>query len=120
MEPDAAPLLLPAGTGPLARDIAVLHRPGKAPGLFWLGGFRSDMTGTKAVAIDAYAAARGLAATRLIRPRPVKRRFGDGTISALAGGAARFDTATTGRQIVMSSMGGWIAPYWQRSATAVA
>jgi hypothetical protein len=29
------------------------------PGLFWLGGFKSDMKGTKVVALDAWAEAQG-------------------------------------------------------------
>ena len=36
------------GGGDAARDIAVLIRPGATPGVFWLGGFASDMKGTKA------------------------------------------------------------------------
>ena len=34
------------------RTIAVRAREGEAPGLFWLGGFKSDMKGTKAQALD--------------------------------------------------------------------
>jgi Tfp pilus assembly protein PilF len=41
------------GTGAAARSIAVRARAGGAPGLIWLGGFNSDMQGTKAVALDA-------------------------------------------------------------------
>ena len=43
------------GTGQAARSIAVRQRPGGAPGLFWLGGFKSDMQGTKAQALDDWA-----------------------------------------------------------------
>ena len=39
---------LKIGAGADARDIAVRLREGKGPGLFWLGGFKSDMKGTKA------------------------------------------------------------------------
>ena len=39
--------------------IAVRRRAGAAPGAVWLGGFRSDMTGTKAEALDGWAAANG-------------------------------------------------------------
>ena len=46
------------------RQIAVLRRHGAAPGLFWLGGYRSEMTGSKAGALDALGAERGLAVTR--------------------------------------------------------
>ena len=42
--------------GGAARRIAVRARAGGAPGLFWLGGFNSDMQGTKALALDAWAA----------------------------------------------------------------
>src|SRR3974377_862949 len=44
-----------------ARTIAVRVREGKSPGLFWLGGFKSDMKGTKADALDAWAAEQGRA-----------------------------------------------------------
>ena len=32
--------------------IAVRHHPGKPPGIVWLGGYRSDMQGTKAQMLD--------------------------------------------------------------------
>ena len=43
---------LNVGTGIAARRIAVRRREGAAPGLFWVGGFKSDMKGTKAEALD--------------------------------------------------------------------
>ena len=46
------------------RSIAVDRRAGAAPGLFWLGGYRSDMAGTKASAVDQLGAKLGLAVTR--------------------------------------------------------
>jgi len=49
------------GEGPAARNIAVRHRAGAGPGLVWLGGFKSDMQGTKAVALDDWARERGSA-----------------------------------------------------------
>ena len=52
------------GTGQAARPIAVRQRPGGAPGLFWLGGFKSDMQGTKAQALDDWARRHGRALTR--------------------------------------------------------
>jgi hypothetical protein len=52
------------GEGAAARDIAARIRAGRAPGLFWLGGFKSDMKGTKAEALDNWAAAQGRACTR--------------------------------------------------------
>ena len=55
---------LSVGTGPAARPIAVRARSGAAPGLFWLGGFKSDMRGTKAEALDAWAGRNGRAMVR--------------------------------------------------------
>ena len=52
------------GTGSAGRSIAVRPREGGAPGLFWLGGFKSDMKGTKAVALDQWAGDRGRACLR--------------------------------------------------------
>ena len=54
-------------SGALARGggacIAYLKRSGHAPGIVWLGGFKSEMSGTKASALDAWAErARQLAA----------------------------------------------------------
>src|SRR5206468_4264841 len=47
-----------------ARTIAARTREGKSPGLFWLGGFKSDMKGTKADALDRWAAEHGRACVR--------------------------------------------------------
>jgi pimeloyl-ACP methyl ester carboxylesterase len=100
------------GDGAASREIAVLRREGAAPGLFWLGGFNSDMTGTKAVALDIFAERRGLAMTRFDYSGHGASggRFEDGTISHwLEESLAVFDR-TEGRQIVAgSSMGGWLA-----------
>jgi pimeloyl-ACP methyl ester carboxylesterase len=100
------------GEGTVARDIAVIRRSGSEPGLFWLGGFRSDMAGTKALALDDFGRDRGLAVTRFdYSGHGVSGgRFEDGTISRWAEEAlAVFDT-TAGPQILIgSSMGGWMA-----------
>ncbi len=93
--------------------IAVRHAAGGSPGLVWLGGYRSDMEGTKAQALSAWAAARGLACTRHDYSGHGESggAFMDGTISRwLAESLAVFDRFTTGPQILVgSSMGGWIA-----------
>lgn len=95
-----------------ARTIAVLKREGDNPGLFWLGGFRSEMTGTKAVFVDQFGAERGLAVTRFDYSGQGQSggAFLDGTISRwLEESMAAFAT-TRGPQIVLgSSMGGWLA-----------
>lgn len=99
------------------RTIAVRHRPaaarGAGPGLVWLGGYRSDMEGTKAVELDRFAAENGLACTRhdYSGHGASGGAFTDGTISRwLEESLAVFDRFTSGRQVLVgSSMGGWIA-----------
>src|SRR5436190_606014 len=59
-----SPTFIEVGEASAARKIAVRARKGSAPGLFWLGGFNSDMLGTKAVALDAWAAQHGRACVR--------------------------------------------------------
>lgn len=93
--------------------IAVRHRPGKAPGLVWLGGFKSDMKGTKAEALDQWAASSGHAFTRHDYSGHGESGgdFAEGTVSRwLAESLAVFRRFTEGPQILVgSSMGGWIA-----------
>jgi len=95
------------------RRIAAFVRDGAAPGLVFLGGFRSDMEGTKAVALDAFAAETGRACLRLDYSGHGRSggRFEDGTITRwLEEARAAFDAFTRGPQVVVgSSMGGWIA-----------
>ena len=101
------------GEGEAAREIAVLHRSGKAPGIFWLGGFRSDMQGTKAEALDLWAGEEGQAATRFDYSGHGASggRFEDGTVSRwLEETIAVFDEFTREPQVLVgSSMGGWLA-----------
>ena len=66
---DSCLKFLDVGTGAVARRIAIRSRQGQdpgapAPGLFWLGGFKSDMKGTKAAALDEWAEKQGRACTR--------------------------------------------------------
>jgi len=58
------PAFIEVGKDSEARSIAVRAREGSAPGLFWLGGFNSDMQGTKALALDAWAAEHNRACVR--------------------------------------------------------
>ena len=108
---EAEALALDAGTP--ARRIALLRRHGNGPGLMWLGGFRSDMTGGKAQAVDALGARLGHGVTRFDYSGhgASSGRFEDGTISQwLEDAAAVFEQATQGPQILIgSSMGGWMA-----------
>lgn len=104
---------LDCGTGAAQRRIAVRRRPGAEPGVFWLGGFHSDMCGTKARALDAWAAQQGHACVRFDYSGHGESggRFVDGTISRwLEESVAVFSAFCTGPQIVVgSSMGGWLA-----------
>ncbi len=104
---------LTIGTGSDARALAVRRREGAAPGLFWLGGYKSDMKGTKAEALDQWAAAHGRACTRFDYSGHGESggRFTDGTIGRwLAESVAVFKEFCRGPQVVIgSSMGGWLA-----------
>jgi pimeloyl-ACP methyl ester carboxylesterase len=106
------PEMLTVGSGPAARDIAILRRPGATPGLFWLGGYRSEMTGSKAGALDAYGAAHGLGVTRFDYSGHGQSGgdFLDGTISRWLDESLAVFATTAGPQVVIgSSMGGWLA-----------
>ena len=84
-----------------------------SPGLFWLGGFKSDMKGTKAEALDCWAAENGRACVRFDYSGHGESggEFTDGTISRwLAESVAVYSAFCKGPQVVVgSSMGGWLA-----------
>jgi pimeloyl-ACP methyl ester carboxylesterase len=104
---------LDVGTGQAARRVAVRIREGAPLGLFWLGGFKSDMQGTKAVAIDRWAGEKGRACIRFDYSGHGESGgdFVDGTIGRwLEESLAVFDRCARGPQVVVgSSMGGWLA-----------
>ncbi|KZD25797.1 alpha/beta hydrolase [Tardiphaga robiniae] len=107
------PTFIPVGTGSSRRQIAIRVRDGAAPGLFWMSGFKSDMQGSKAVALDAWAADHGRACVRFDYSGHGESGgdFVDGTIGQwLEDSLAAFDAACQGPQVVIgSSMGGWMA-----------
>ncbi|WP_299868553.1 alpha/beta hydrolase [uncultured Hoeflea sp.] len=112
------PTQLTVGTGDDARPIAALIREASdtgehLPGLVWLGGYRSDMAGSKAVALCDHAGPQGRAMLRFDYSGHGASGgdFRDGTISRwLEESLAAFDAFTQGPQILIgSSMGGWIA-----------
>jgi pimeloyl-ACP methyl ester carboxylesterase len=96
-----------------ARTIAVRVREGKSPGLFWLGGFKSDMKGTKAEALDGWAAQHGRAYVRFDYSGHGESGgdFRAGTIGRwLEDSLAVYRAFAKGPQVLIgSSMGGWIA-----------
>jgi pimeloyl-ACP methyl ester carboxylesterase len=86
---------------------------GRGPGVVFLGGFRSDMTGTKAEFLAGWCEARGTPFLRFDYSGhgASAGRFEDGTIGRWTEDAAAVIGALApGPQVLVgSSMGGWIA-----------
>jgi pimeloyl-ACP methyl ester carboxylesterase len=111
MTPDAsAPSLL---TLPDGTHLAYRATAGRPPTVVFLGGFSSDMTGTKATALEAHCLSRGLAFVRFDYSGhgASAGRFVDGTVGRWAEDAlAVLDRATSGPLVLVgSSLGGWLA-----------
>ena len=105
----AAPRIL---VRPAGASLAYHAWPGKAPGVVFLGGFMSDMTGVKATSLEAVCRRTGRAFTRFdyFAHGASSGAFTDGTIGRWAEDAtAVLDELTEGPQVLVgSSMGGWI------------
>jgi pimeloyl-ACP methyl ester carboxylesterase len=105
--------IITVGADNATRSIAVRARNGANPGLFWLGGFKSDMKGTKAEALDRWAEGQGRACTRFDYSGHGESggEFTQGTIGRwLEESVVVFTQVCSGPQIVIgSSMGGWLA-----------
>ncbi len=108
-EPDRPPSILACEDG---ATIAYHRHPGKSPGVVFLGGFMSDMTGTKARRLDAFCRARGQAYLRFdyFAHGRSSGDFADATIGRWKADAlAVLDRLTEGPQILVgSSLGGWL------------
>lgn len=106
--PDSPKILL----RPDGARIAYERIPGKAPGVMFLGGFHSDMTGTKATALETHCRAAGRAFVRFDYTGHglSSGKFDEGTIGQWAADAvAVMDEVAEGPQVLVgSSMGGWI------------
>jgi pimeloyl-ACP methyl ester carboxylesterase len=117
--PDGAPAPIRRG----GANPAILARPdgatiayhllaGEPPGIVFLGGFRSDMTGAKALFLEDYCRRRGRAYVRFdyFGHGASSGEFALGTIGRWREDAiAIIDSLTMGPQILVgSSMGGWI------------
>lgn len=93
--------------------IALRQHNGAAPGVVWLGGFKSDMLGTKAETLSDWSRDKGHAFCRhdYSGHGESSGRFVDGTISLwLSQSLAVFRERTVGPQILVgSSMGAWMA-----------
>lgn len=94
-------------------SIALRHLDGKAPGAVWLGGYRSDMLGTKAEWLADWACRSGRSFLRHDYSGHGESGgdFADGTISSwLNQSLAVFRSFSKGSQVLVgSSMGAWIA-----------
>ncbi len=95
------------------RRIAFHGIEGACPGLFFMHGFRSDMTAAKATFVAAMASTQGQGFTGFdyFGHGRSDGKFTDGTIDTwLEDSLAVFDQATIGPQILIgSSLGGWLA-----------
>ncbi len=93
--------------------IAYRLREGRSPTLIFLPGYASDMEGTKALAMDAFAGSCGLAMLRFdySGTGTSDGTFEDGTLGEWLDEALHLiDTLVEGPVVLVgSSMGGWIA-----------
>lgn len=111
------PTFLPVGTGDSERQIAIIQRAaGKGDrnvSFVWLSGYRSDMSGTKALELDALAARLGIGCIRFDYSGHGQSggKFTNGTISRWLEETLAVIDHTKPKKIVLvgSSMGGWIA-----------
>lgn len=114
---DPSVQFIDVGNGEDRRAIAYLHRAptrnSRGPMLVWLSGYRSDMLGSKAVAVDDYAAATGLGCLRLDYSGHGQSggAFRDGTISRWLEESLTVLDHVAPEDVVLigSSMGGWIS-----------
>lgn len=85
----------------------------REPGVIWLGGFKSDMGGTKALALEAWAHQNKQPYVRFdyFGHGQSSGRFEQGTVTGWRDDAlAVLDELTEGKQILVgSSMGGWMS-----------
>jgi pimeloyl-ACP methyl ester carboxylesterase len=100
-------------TLPDGRAIAYRRQEGRGPGVVFLGGFRSDMTGTKAQHLADWCAAEGRAFLRFdyTGHGASSGDFLDGAIGDWARDALDAVTRLTEGPLILvgSSMGGWIS-----------
>src|ERR1041384_7085927 len=98
---------------PDGNTVAYATTRGRTPTAVFLGGFRSDMTGTKAMALEEWAQRTGRAYVRFdyLGHGQSSGRFEDGTIGRwLDDSLAVLDQLTEGKLVLVgSSMGGWLS-----------
>jgi pimeloyl-ACP methyl ester carboxylesterase len=98
---------------PDGNSVAYVKTRGRSPTVVFLGGFRSDMTGTKALALEAWARGSGHAYLRFdyLGHGQSSGRFEDGTIGRWCEDSlAAVDSLTSGKLVLVgSSMGGGLS-----------
>lgn len=117
MNEATSPDFIDVGEGTDRRSIAIRHRGqirnSREPALLWLSGYRSDMKGSKAVAVDMLAERLGIACIRFDYSGHGESggAFTDGTISRWLEEAVAVIDHIRAEELVLvgSSMGGWIA-----------
>jgi pimeloyl-ACP methyl ester carboxylesterase len=110
---DSQPQFLEIGAGNRRRRIAYRRREGEGPALLWLSGFLSDMASARATAVAAWAATEGVAMMRfdysghgLSGGDLLDATIGDWLEESIA----VWELMGEGpRNVIGSSMGGWIA-----------
>jgi pimeloyl-ACP methyl ester carboxylesterase len=108
LSPADPPQFLEKGDG---TRLAFRFRPGRGPALLFLPGYASDMAGSKALALDEWAAATGRAMLRFDYGGCGESggRFADGTLASWRDDALAMVDASEGDLVLVgSSMGGWL------------
>ncbi len=108
LNPADAPHFLESGDG---TRLAFRFRPGRGPAILFLPGYASDMLGSKAEALDRWAAEAGRAILRFDYAGCGESggRFEDGTLARWRDDALAMVDASEGDLVLIgSSMGGWL------------
>lgn len=113
MRPEPPEMSLIALPRPGGHSLACLRREGAGPVIVWLGGFKSEMTATKATHLDGWAAREGRAFLRFdyFGHGASSGDFRAATVSRWVEDAlAAIDALSAGPLVLVgSSMGAWIA-----------
>ena len=102
-------------------SIAYHHTPGKGPGVMFLTGFKSDMQGGKALALEAHCVSMGYAFTRFdyFGHGESSGAFDDGTIGRWANDTGIIlDKICEGPQVLVGSSMGWVDYVVDRASAA--
>ncbi len=108
LSPAEAPQYLERDGAP---RLAFRFRPGRGPAILFLPGYASDMAGSKAEALDAWAAETGRAMLRFDYAGCGESdgRFEDATLASWRDDALAMVDASEGDLVLIgSSMGGWL------------